>query len=300
MGQYKVPQDVEAEDKIVGFLTLKQFIYAVVGVAYGLLSFRIFSGALFIWLIVGVPPTLIFLLLGLYQREGQPFEAYFLALINYWFKPRRRIWIKETVIDAFKVEQPKPKPNEQGRDPREVRGQLDKLAQIVDTRGWSAKQPELQEPDMQPVIDLGERLQTAEVASGAAEPVEVGLADDILDMAHNPSARNLNVLIEDAEQQVRQEAMQKMKAIGATPPLPPAVRQPGTATVGSVQASTSEMTTNPLADILKKAMENQDLKVSQIAAAANRPTGTGTMAEGQSVNVRMDQTPSGGINPGTS
>ena len=31
MGQYKVPQNVEAEDKILGPLTFKQFIYALMG-----------------------------------------------------------------------------------------------------------------------------------------------------------------------------------------------------------------------------------------------------------------------------
>jgi hypothetical protein len=292
MGQYKVPQDVEAEDKIIGFLTLKQFIYAVIGIAYGLLTFRIFSAAIFIWFIVGVPPTVIFLLLGLYQRQGQPFETYFLALLNYWFKPRKRIWIKENILEVFKLEQPKAKAEELHRDPREVRGQLDKLAQIVDTRGWSSKQPEVQEPDMQPTVDLRDRLQTNEVFNAQSDASEVNMADDILDMKNNPSARNLDVLIEDAEKSVRSQAMEVMKAQGATVPT----AAPQTA-VGSI----TEMTTNPTADILKRAMENQDLTVSQIAAQANRPVASnGTLAAGESVNVRMDQAPSGGTSTGTS
>ena len=74
MGQYKVPQNVEAEDKIIGFLTLKQFIYAVIGVMSGLISFLTLRKAPIVMLIVGVPPTALFLLLGLYQRQDQPFE----------------------------------------------------------------------------------------------------------------------------------------------------------------------------------------------------------------------------------
>src|SRR5688572_10618730 len=101
MGQYKVPQDVEAEDKILGPYTLKQFIYAVIGVAYGFLTFRIFFGATpVLFFIIGVPPTVLMLMLGLYQRKDQPFEALFLALVAFWTKPRKRIWLKEPITEV--------------------------------------------------------------------------------------------------------------------------------------------------------------------------------------------------------
>jgi hypothetical protein len=290
VGQYKVPQDVEAEDKIIAGYTLKQFIYAIIGVAYGFLTFRILSGAILIWLIVGAPPTLMFLLLGLYQRQGQPFETYFVSLVNYWFKPRRRIWIKEEVLEVFNLVQPKLKVVQKGLDPREVRGQLDRLAEIVDTRGWSDKQPELQDPDTrQALIDPTDRLQTAEVINSRPEPSEVGLAEDMLDLKHNPAARNLGSLIDDAGQHMLDEAKQRA---GIQPPPVASSGEPQPALGGqpraaaAPEASTSTMTTNPLAGILKAAMENQDLKVSQIAAQAGR-AGDGTLAEGQSVNFRQ-------------
>jgi hypothetical protein len=269
MGQYKVPQDVEAEDKIIGFMTLKQFIYAVVGVAYGFLTFQLFNKFLPLFVIVGAPPTILFLLLGLWQRQGQPFESYFLALVNYTFKPRRRLWIKEPIIEAFKIEAPKVVVEQTQRDPRDVRGQLEKLAQLVDTRGWAAKQPEVQEPQLAPTIDLKDRIAqpTAAEPEVRQEPLDIHLSDDILDFKNNPSAQNLNELIEDAERSVREEAQTKM-------------RQKAPA-----KSSTSGVAQAPSADILKIAMDGGDLKVSHIANQVNRQA---NLNEGQSVSLRNE------------
>ena len=136
MGQYKVPQDVEAEDKILGPYTLKQFIYAVIGVAYGFLTFKIFFATTpVLFFIIGVPPTVLMLMLGLYQRKDQPFEALFLALVAFWTKPRKRIWLKEPITEVFKIVQPPLVEDVTQQNPGEVRSQLDHLAQVIDTRG---------------------------------------------------------------------------------------------------------------------------------------------------------------------
>ncbi len=160
MGQYKVPQDVEAEDKILGPYTLKQFIYAVIGVAYGFLTFKIFFGATpVLFFIIGVPPTILMLMLGLYQRKDQPFEALFLALVAFWTKPRKRIWIKEPITEVFKIVQPPLKEDVTQRSPGEVRSQLDHLAQVIDTRGARLElDEEGNETEESPLEDLAERL----------------------------------------------------------------------------------------------------------------------------------------------
>lgn len=160
MGQYKVPQDVEAEDKILGPYTLKQFIYAVIGVAYGFLTFRIlFSTLPILFFIVGVPPTVLMLMLGLYQRKDQPFEALFLALVSFWTKPRRRIWIKEPITEVFKVVQPPLKEDVTQKSPGEVRSQLEHLAQVIDARGALPTYDEQGNAVADsPLLDLEERL----------------------------------------------------------------------------------------------------------------------------------------------
>lgn len=161
MGQYKVPQDVEAEDKILGPYTLKQFIYAVIGVAYGFLTFRIFFSATpVLFFIIGVPPTILLLMLGLYQRKDQPFEALFLALVAFWTKPRKRIWLKEPITEVFKIVQPPLKEDVTQKTPGEVRSQLDHLAQVIDTRGARTaydEEGEVVNADS-PLGDLEERI----------------------------------------------------------------------------------------------------------------------------------------------
>ncbi len=160
MGQYKVPQDVEAEDKILGPYTLKQFIYSVIGVAYGFLTFRIFFGPTpVLFFIIGVPPTILLLMLGLYQRKDQPFEALFLALVAFWTKPRKRIWIKEPITEVFKIVQPPLKEDVTQQNPGEVRSQLEHVAQVIDGRGVQIEyDTEGNEVGERHLLDLEERL----------------------------------------------------------------------------------------------------------------------------------------------
>jgi hypothetical protein len=308
MGTYKVPQNVESEDKILGPLSLKQFIYAMIGVGYALLTFAVFQKLIIVWIIVGLPPALALLALGLYQKEDQPLETYILAVAQFITRPKQRLWHKEPIAEVFRVEPPPPAPKLQRRDPRQVRSQLSQLADLVDTRGWSAKQPALQEPQESqetPVIDLRDRI-GAEVLSQEAPALgqamgpgtpemsgpEVTQADDILSN-ETPSAQNLNVLIENTVKSVRAEALEKMRqqpTVAATPqpgatvqPAPTAVTpQPATAA-----ASTTAIPAAPSDAILKLATEGGDLTVAQIAAQAHRQQ---IITEGQTVSLRNANT----------
>lgn len=323
MGQYKVPQNVEAEDKIIGALTLKQFIYAVIGVMIGLVSFLTLRKAPVVMLIVGLPPTALFLLLGLYQRKDQPFEALFLSLVSFMAKPRKRLWIKEPIEEVFKIEAPKVVKAVTQRDPREVRGQLEQLSQVVDTRGWGSKKAELQEPGEAPILETEGRLATPELSTDT-EPIEsdISMADDILDVQNNPTAQNVGALMQDQAKTIREEAIERLRRVvheqpaqptptpapsqpaAVVPPQIPEVTRVGSSelttdatvmprsvepaapvvpTASAAKVSTAEMTTNPLDDILKLAMENDDLPVSRIADQAHRQQ---AMAEGQAVSLR--------------
>jgi hypothetical protein len=291
MGSYKVPQNVEADDKILGPLSMKQFIYAVIGVAYGALTFVVFKALILIWILVGLPPMLALLALGLYQREDQPLETYILAVTQFIFRPKQRLWEKEPIAEVFHIDPPPPKPEMVRRDPSQVRGQLSQLADLVDTRGWSAKQPEFQEPEESPVIDLQGRLGAEGVQSAApvVSPLEalnppqavvggaeITQADDILDTS-SQSAENLNVLIENSVKSLREEAVENMRRQPATPAI--------TATIAATPAPaiTSAMTASPSDAILKLATEGGDLTVAQIAAQARRQQ---QLVEGQTVSLR--------------
>jgi hypothetical protein len=261
MGQYKVPQNVEAEDKIIGPLTFKQFIYALIGVAWAGLAFALLRRVPAVMIIIGLPPTLLFLLLAFYTRDGQNFEQLLIAMVGFFSQARKRLWVKEEVIESFRVE-PNPVVAEQSqRNPNDVRSELDKLASMIDSRGWN--EPVSPESALQPAV-TDQRLVSPSVPAEPAEPTA-----DMLDLSGSPLAQNLSQLIEEAAQDVRQEAIDQMTA------RPHKTAQP------APQISTSVTTPNPN-DILNLATERDDLTVSQLAATANRAP----LQEGQSVDLR--------------
>jgi hypothetical protein len=278
MGTYKVPQNVEAEDKILGPLTLKQFIYAIIGAAWGLVSFAIFKSVPILFVIIGLPPTIFLLALGLYQREDQPFEVFFVSVLQYLFRSRSRLWIKEPIAEVFHVEPPKPKALDVRRNPREVRGQLETLGEVVDSRGWASKHPALQEPGEEQILDLSdrigaERIEVPQMAS-LEDDVAISEADDVLDVA-SPRAAELSTLIEDTEKNLRQEAVSKMQQAQNLKPK----KQPAQ-NLTPIPAASAVSSGNPqnANAIIKLAAEGGDLTVAQIANQAKRTTTPGPSA----------------------
>lgn len=91
---FKVPQFIEVEDKILGPLTIKQFVYVAGGVA-SILFFRAFFPLVFA-ILLGVPFIILGLMLAFYRLNDQPFirilEA---AFYFYVIKNRLYLWKKE-------------------------------------------------------------------------------------------------------------------------------------------------------------------------------------------------------------
>lgn len=269
MGQYKVPQNVEAEDKILGPLTLKQFMYTLIAIGWAGLCFMLFSNIPIVMFTVAAPVTLLFLMLGLYQRDGQNFEQLLVALVSYFSQSRQRIWLKEPIVQSFTVTPQKVEIEQSQRNPVEVRSELDKLASIVDARGWA------QPHDTAGVLPVDQPTSAAEqriimpsaAPAQAANVFDSAPENDIMDLQHSPLAKNLNELLNEAAAEVREEAVEAMKAKTTQPSV--------------------SVTAAPPGDILKLATENDDLTVSQIAANATR---VAPLAEGQSVTLRNGST----------
>lgn len=95
MAQFQVPQFIETEPKIVGPLTLKQFMY--VGVA-GLLSFfMFFTLRLELWLIITVIMGLVASAFSFLKYNGRPFEVLFINAALYIWKPKLYLWQRKDV-----------------------------------------------------------------------------------------------------------------------------------------------------------------------------------------------------------
>jgi hypothetical protein len=94
--QYKVPQNIDLEDKIVGPFTMKQFIYLLVagGIAYGWWNFlsQRYVGFMPAFLLVAAPVGLLGVALALVKVNDRPFEIFLLNLFRFIFMPKRRVW----------------------------------------------------------------------------------------------------------------------------------------------------------------------------------------------------------------
>ena len=259
MGQYKVPQNVEAEDKILGPLTLKQFIYAIIGVMWGMVCFFLFRRVIPIMLVLGLPVVTLFLLLAFFTRDGQNFEQLLIAMVGYFANPRRRRWIKEDVVEAFHVEAAPIAVEQTQRNPAEVRSQLEHIASMVDSRGW-------ENHSVTPMTTIGHPPVITPASTPTVMTTEPAASEDILDLQNSPLALNLSELINNAASDVRQEAIEQMK----------------TAPVTDANA-TPTVTAPSSSGIVELATNRDDLTVSQLAATATRMV---PMQPGQVVEVR--------------
>ncbi len=271
MGQYKVPQNVEAEDKIIGPLTFKQFVYALIGLGWALVCFAVFRTLIPVMLVIGGPPTMLFLLLAFYNRDGQNFEQLLIAMVGFFANSRKRVWRKDAVVESFHIEPRKVVKEEQSqRNPAEVRSELDRLAGMIDSRGWNQAPADTSTVIMPESDRLVTPVATPEAAAAEPKPSE-----DILDLQNSPLAQNLGNLLQEAAADVREEAIEQMKARTAHRAAAAAAPAP----------SISGVTTPAPNDILKLATERDDLTVSQLAATATRIV---PMQEGQSVDLRSN------------
>ena len=140
MAQYKVPQDVEADDKLIGPFSFRQFIYLVVTAALGgigFLLFRVFP----LLVIIPAPFMIFFVILALPIKKDQPMETYLSAVVSFYMKPRTRLWTPGQGETTIVITAPK-KTDEvrtKGLSEEEAVHRLSFLADIVDTEGYAIK-----------------------------------------------------------------------------------------------------------------------------------------------------------------
>jgi len=90
--QYQVPQFIDIEDKIVGPLTLKQFLYLAGG--GGIVLFFFFALKIAFAIILGIPIAAISFLLAFGTIKGVPLPRYLVSMLGFAFKPQKYLWRK--------------------------------------------------------------------------------------------------------------------------------------------------------------------------------------------------------------
>jgi len=138
MAQYKVPQDVEADDKLIGPFSFRQFIYIMI--AFGLAVACFFLWQIFPLLIIIPIPIIVLLgILALPIKKDQPMETYLSAVVDFYTKPQKRYWMPGQVENSITITAPKKAEADRtkGLSQEEVSRRLSFLSDVVDTEGRS-------------------------------------------------------------------------------------------------------------------------------------------------------------------
>jgi hypothetical protein len=220
MATYKVIQDIEAEDKLLGPLTLKQFIYAIIVVVCGFIAFKLSQSAWYLALPF-LPPMLFFGTLAVPFGRDQPTEVWLVAKFRFLLKPRRRIWDQSGQLDYVTITVPKkidPLSYTNNLTQTEVKSRLKALSETIDSRGWAVKnvgvnlfaQPSVIAQQFEPPTD---RLVEVEAQPKVTATTDVSADEDILDEKNNPVAQQLDQMISASTQAHRKETLKKMQQI---------------------------------------------------------------------------------------
>jgi hypothetical protein len=141
MAVYKVPQDVEADDKLIGPFSFRQFIYLIV-VAISMAAAWGLSQVFIPLAIIPLPIIVFFAVLALPLRKDQPMETYLSAVVSFYFlKSRVRFWQPDGIFSFITIIPPKDadKILTKNLDESEASQRLNYLADLVDTHGWAIR-----------------------------------------------------------------------------------------------------------------------------------------------------------------
>lgn len=131
-----MPQNIDMEDKIIGPLTLLQFVYLIAGGVIIYILLNTVNTTIF-W-ILAIPIGFLSIALAFIKIQDQPFSRFLGATVLYFVRPQRRVWQKETILETVPYPQSKAKkPEKAAEAPRKAveKSELEKLSYILDTRG---------------------------------------------------------------------------------------------------------------------------------------------------------------------
>lgn len=257
MAQYKVPQDVEADDKLLGPFSFRQFIYLIV-VALAI------AGMWGLWqllpplAILPLPIVVFFGALALPLRKDQPMETYLAAIVQFYVKPRKRFWDPDGIESLIEITAPKTRQVQRtnGLSQNEAEQRLSYLANLVDTRGWSVRGINSAQPDTTMNDDLYFEAQQTE---------------DILD-DNNSVSRNLDQMIGQRDAQRHEDMLNRMRTGTASQQAQQAPTQPTIPPVADPYASLQpQMTQTPVTAQSPAAQQATDADVAVLQQAKYNP-----------------------------
>lgn len=267
MANHKVPTDVETADKLIGFLSLKQFIFTLAGFGTIFMAYTFAKATPFL-AIPFLPVIFVFFILGLYQKKDQPVEVFLAAWLKFKLSPKTKIWNQEGYEQHVIVTAPKKETIDysKGMTRQDVRDKLKGLGTIADTKGWSAKGVSSQD-----ALSLGdqksERLLSLEevdalqkAREGTPEPWELV---DVQDANNSTTASRFETGLDELSIQSDYQAQQIMKPqtefSTATPFQQPSTPTPNVAQLNPQQQEQIQQLSTTDAPISTVAHQAQEL-----------------------------------------
>ena len=272
MSMYKVPQDVEADDKLVGPFTFRQLIYLGVVALLSYITWII--GQIFLPLVlIPLPLILLFGAIALPLRKDQSMEVYIAALITFYLKPHKRLWEPDGVESLVEITAPRAVERQLTKDLSrgEAEKRLGDLAQVIDSQGWSSLKEGVQSPNS---------AMNTDVYYAARQ------TRDMLD-DNDTLAQSLGSMIEKSDEKRIDSVLDRMTAVQtavASAPTPPQSNVPephltynpyptdiqqSVLTPDDTTTPPSTSVKQPSADIIELA-NDADLSIATISQQANR------------------------------
>ncbi|HLD81930.1 MAG TPA: PrgI family protein [Patescibacteria group bacterium] len=140
MQQFLVPQFLDVEPKVIGPITVRQFIVMMVGTMFIVIEYKLADFGLFI--LFGVFTLIVFGVLAFVKVNGRPFHYFLLTIMQTMKTPTLRVWNKEISKSEIKmIMKSMRKQDEETEDTAELehkvlqRSRLSELSMIVNTGG---------------------------------------------------------------------------------------------------------------------------------------------------------------------
>ena len=134
--QFVVPQFIDAEDKILGPITGRQFLIMLIVLFTDAVLFKLLSFVFF--LLFAIPLFALGVVLAFARVNGQPFHYFILNITQTFRKPRLRVWDKtlnDGELRALTKDMTPPPPPPPARKAPVSASKLAELTLVVNTGG---------------------------------------------------------------------------------------------------------------------------------------------------------------------
>jgi hypothetical protein len=130
MSTFQVPQFIDIEDKIIGPISLRQFLILVGTAAIVFLLFKVLQ--IWLWIIVGGSVGALGMALAFLKINGQNFSRVAVNFLKYMINPRLYVWQRSGEKRNLVKEQPKIIKKEETAKKRLSGSELEEMAKKLD------------------------------------------------------------------------------------------------------------------------------------------------------------------------